>query len=59
MDIGSLAWFIAVVIGTLILGGGIAFAVLTWRDRRRDPEIRQERQDAVEKIYDDARRDKL
>jgi hypothetical protein len=59
MEIGSLAWFVGVVVGTLILGGGIAFAMLTWRHRRRDPEIRCKRRDAVEKIYEDARRDEL
>lgn len=59
MDIGSLAWFIAVVIGTLVLGAGIAFAMLTWQNRRQDPEIRQEQQDAVDEIYDDARHDRL
>jgi hypothetical protein len=59
MEIGSLAWFIAVVIGTLILGGGIAYAMMMWSDRRRDPEIRRKRREAVEKIYEDARHDEL
>ena len=36
-EIGDVFWFIAVVIGTLILGAGIAFAMLQWQKRHRDP----------------------
>ncbi len=53
MDIGSVAWFIGTVIGTLILGAGIAYAMWQWRTRSQNPAVKREGDRAVERLYEE------
>jgi hypothetical protein len=50
-EIGDVFWFIAVVIGTLLLGAGIAFAMLQWQKRHRDPATGRAQDRAVDRLY--------
>ena len=50
-EIGDVFWFIAVVIGTLILGAGIAFAMLQWQKHHRYPATGRAQETAVDRLY--------
>ena len=52
-DLGSTAWFLAVVGGTTVLGLAFAYAVSLWgrRDRRLDPV----REEATRELYAEER----
>jgi hypothetical protein len=50
-EIGDVFWFIAVVIGALILGAGIAFAMLQWQKRHRDLATGRAQERAVDRLY--------
>lgn len=52
MDVGVL-WFIAVVIGTLLLGVGIAYAQMQWRARRRDRSTKEAQKHKVKSLYNE------
>jgi hypothetical protein len=52
MDIGSTSWFLAVVIGALLLGLGIAYGLWQWSNRPRDGETVRRRDKAVKDLYD-------
>ena len=52
MEIGDIAWFIAVVIGTIGLGVAIVYAQLQWRKRRRDRPTKRAQERAVKSLYD-------
>ena len=51
MAIGDVFWFIAVAIGALILGAGIAFAMLQWQKRQRNPATGHAQDRAVDRLY--------
>ncbi|HEY7646928.1 MAG TPA: hypothetical protein VH858_17945 [Hyphomicrobiales bacterium] len=51
MEIGDVLWFIAVAIGALILGAGVAFAMLQWQKRPRNPARGYAQDKAVDQLY--------
>jgi hypothetical protein len=55
--IGSWFWFIGVGLGLVLLGAAIALSAKQWRDRPRNASLRHEREEAVERLYDERRQD--
>jgi hypothetical protein len=51
MEIGDVLWFIAVAIGALILGAGVAFAMLQWQKHPRNPARGHAQDKAVDRLY--------
>lgn len=51
-DLGSYAWFLAVVGGTLLLGFMLVYGVLQWRRRRLSPRTKAEQTRRVNEMYE-------
>jgi hypothetical protein len=46
------SWFMAVVVGTVILGLAIAYGQYRWRKARRDPATERRRDQATHETYE-------
>jgi hypothetical protein len=57
-DVGGPVWGWAVVIGTAILGLALVYAVVMWSRRSSNPEVNRRREEATERVYSEAERDK-
>jgi len=51
-DPGGLLWLTVTVGMVIILGGGIAYGMMMWRRRPRDPTVEQVRDDVTDHLYD-------